>query len=391
MIIPIIADQTPATETVLIDSNFIPGPRQLYRDDLQAGLIVPDAAQERAVAELEIRFRQLEMLWSKPDSLSERIKAALGMRRQRAGKGLYFWGGVGRGKTYLMDVFFHALPGTRKTRMHFHRFMLMVHRKLHEQQGHSNPLMHVARKIAQDVDVICFDEFFVSDIGDAMILANLLETLFDEGVMLIATSNIVPERLYENGLQRQKFLPAIALLSQHTKVINIDGGIDYRLQSLDKVSVYHFPLDERSATAMQALFAELTRGMHKEAAVELEIEGRQLVAKYWSEGVVWFDFATLCRGPRGAADYIELARQYHTVLISGIPQFGEDKADDEVRRFITLVDEFYDHGVKLVVSAESDLAALYLGRELRFPFERTVSRMLEMQTREYLAGAHHPD
>lgn len=367
------------------------GPEALYRSDLERGVIRADAAQLQAVLELEKRFRFLVGKWQKPSAFSVRVRELFGMNARKGEmKGLYFWGGVGRGKTYLMDLFFHALPGERKLRMHFHRFMLMVHGKLHEEKGRSDPLVQVARKLAQQVDVICFDEFFVSDIGDAMILANLLETLFEEGVLLVTTSNIEPGKLYERGLQRQKFLPAIALLKQYTRVMNIDGGIDYRLQSLNKVPVYLAPLDQRNATALQVLFEELTRGLHVETAKALEIEGRQLTALRWAEGIVWFDFAMLCRGARGAADYIELARQYHTVFVSDIPRFGEAR-EDEARRFITMVDEFYDHGVKLVVSAAAGLDALYQGQDLHFAFQRTVSRMLEMQTSEYLAGAHHPD
>jgi len=363
----------------------------IYRSDLERGVIRADAAQLQAVLELEKRFRFLLGKWRKPSAFSVMVRGFFGINaRNSEMKGLYFWGGVGRGKTYLMDLFFHALPGERKLRMHFHRFMLMVHARLHEEKGRSDPLVQVARKLAQQVDVICFDEFYVADIGDAMILANLLETLFEEGVLLVATSNIEPGKLYERGLQRQKFLPAIALLKQHTQVVNIEGGIDYRLQSLNKVPVYLTPLDQHSTNALKVLFEELTRGLHVETAKVLEIEGRQLTVLRWAEGVVWFDFAMLCRGARGAADYIELARQYHTVFVSDIPRFGEAR-EDEARRFITMVDEFYDHGVKLVVSAAAGLDVLYQGQDLHFAFQRTVSRMLEMQTSEYLAGAHHPD
>jgi len=366
------------------------GPQELYRRDLAAGVITADAAQVQAIAALELRFRELITAWQMPATGWNRLVRHLWRRGKPVRHGLYFWGGVGRGKTYLMDLFFHALPGERKLRMHFHRFMQMVHRRLRDEQGRSDPLVHVARAIAADVDVICFDEFFVSDIGDAMILGNLMQSLFEQGVMLVATSNIEPERLYERGLQRQRFLPAIALIKQHTEIMNIDGGIDYRLRSMDKVPVYLTPADVGNDKLMLGLFADLTRGMHIEEPKQLEIEGRHLLARRWAEGVVWFDFATLCRGPRGAADYIELARQFHTVFIRGVPCFG-GHADDEARRFITLVDEFYDHGVKLVLSADCVLADLYQGQELAFPFQRATSRLLEMQTREYLGALHRPD
>lgn len=368
------------------------GPSALYQRDLQDGTINPDSAQLQAIEALEQRFRSLCGEWQLQTTLLRKLSDILmrGCGKPPVRMGLYFWGGVGRGKTYLMDLFFRALPGERKLRMHFHRFMQMVHARMREQQGRSDPLKLVARSISAEVDVICFDEFFVSDIGDAMILANLLEALFAQGVMLVATSNIEPARLYERGLQRQRFLPAIDLILRHTLVINMDGGIDYRLRSMDKVPVYLWPADETSGVALMALYDDLTRGMHVESPWPLEIEGRQLVARRWAEGVACFDFATLCRGARGPADYIELARQFHTVFIEGVPCFT-GHADDEARRFITLVDEFYDHGVKLIMSAACQLPDLYGGEDLRFPFERTRSRLIEMQTHDYLARAHSPD
>ncbi|MDY6982895.1 MAG: cell division protein ZapE, partial [Pseudomonadota bacterium] len=328
-------------------------PQQSYRQDLEQGLIVHDAAQEAAVAELQRVHDDLLRKWSER-SRWRRLKEALRVSKPVVVQGLYLWGGVGRGKTWLMDLFFQSLPNERKLRMHFHRFMLMVNKRLNAEKGRSDPLIHVANGIAADVDVICFDEFFVSDIGDAMILANLLEALFEAGVALIATSNIEPEGLYEDGLQRRKFLPAIELIRRHCRVMNVDGGIDYRLRSLNKAPVFHFPLGDASERALSDLFAELTRGLHVEQAKELEIEERRFVARAWSEGLVWFDFEVLCGGPRSAADYIELSRQYHTVLVSGVPIFREHN-DDKARRFIALVDEFYDHGVKLVLSAAADL------------------------------------
>lgn len=364
-------------------------PQDLYRRDLAQGGITPDASQEAAVSALQRIFDQLNRKW-RQRSAWERLLVTFVRDRSGPVQGLYLWGGVGRGKTYLMDLFFHALPGQRKLRMHFHRFMLMVHRRLGEAKGRSDPLVHVAAEIAKDVDVICFDEFFVSDIGDAMILANLLGALFGAGVTLVATSNLEPNRLYEHGLQRRKFVPAIALIERHCAVLNVDGGIDYRLRSLDKVPVFHFPLTAESSQAMQDLFAELTRGLHVERGKILEIQERKVPTLAWSEGLVWFGFEVLCGGPRGAADYIEIAQQYHTVLVSGVPVLGE-RDDDKARRFITLVDEFYDHGVKLVLSAAADLPELYEGTDLQFPFSRTLSRLLEMQTREYLGSPHRPD
>lgn len=365
-------------------------PAQIYRHDLASGVIMPDAAQARAIDALDALHAQLLGKWQTPRTLWQKVRQRLGLVQQEHNQGLYLWGGVGRGKTYLMDLFFHALPGARKMRMHFHRFMLMVHRRLAEESGQSNPLVLVAGRIAADVDVICFDEFHVADIGDAMILANLLETLFEAGVLLVTTSNIEPDRLYERGLQRQMFLPAIALLKRCTQVLNVDGGIDYRLRSLDKVPVFHSPLGSASEEALETLFADLTRGLHVENDKVLDIQQRKVTARRWSEGQVWFDFETLCGGPRGAADYIEIAGQYQTVFVSGIPVLHES-GDDKARRFITMVDEFYDHRVKLVLSAAAGLEVLYQGVELQFLFARTRSRLLEMQTRDYLGSAHNPD
>lgn len=365
-------------------------PWEIYRRELGQGGVVHDASQEAAVVALQRVYEDLLRKWRGAAGAWLRLKGALGLAQPQGVQGLYLWGGVGRGKTWLMDLFFHALPGDRKLRMHFHRFMLMVHRRLLEAKGRKDPLVHVAKTIAADVDVICFDEFFVSDIGDAMILANLLDALFAAGVTLIATSNIEPERLYERGLQRRKFVPAIELIRRHCTVMNVDGGIDYRLRSLNKAPVFHSPLDAASAQAMADLFAELSRGLHVERDKVLEIEERSFDALAWSEGLVWFDFRVLCEGPRSAADYIEIARQYHTVLVSGVPVFRGHN-DDAARRFISLVDEFYDRGVKLVLSAAAGLDELYQAGDLRFAFARTQSRLLEMQTREYLGGPHRPD
>ena len=372
------------------DSQVSPGPLLIYQQDLARGIILEDAAQLRAVTELEKIHQFLLQKWLRPKSRWQKLRQKLGSYDVQIPQGLYLWGGVGRGKTYLMDLFYHSLPGPRKTRMHFHRFMLMVHGKLAEEKGNKNPLKRVAFEIAKEVDIICFDEFFVSDIGDAMILANLLEELFFLNVILVATSNIVPDKLYEFGLQRQKFVPAIALIERHTQVMNVDGGIDYRLRSLNKAAVYYWPLTKENEAALTELYKKLTGAQHSESGKMLDVQGRVLKAKCWSEGLVWFDFETLCGGPRAAADYIELAQQFHTVFISDIPILHEH-SDDKTRRFITLIDEFYDHNVILVVTAETGLEELYQGRDLSFPFARARSRLLEMQTQEYIGNPHKPD
>jgi len=338
------------------------------------------------MAELDRLYADLVAYWQQPVSLLGRL---LGRPRQPAQiRGLYFWGGVGRGKTYLMDIFFHCLPGERKLRMHFHRFMQRVHRGLYANRGEKNPLRLVAGEISAQADVLCFDEFFVTDIGDAMILGNLLEALFENGTVLVTTSNIEPARLYERGLQRQKFLPAIALLEKHTRVLNVDGGTDYRLRTLESAEIYYTPLGEPADSAMLACFDSLAGGMATIEHETLEILGRDIRIRRWSEGIAWFEFDDLCDGPRSAADYIEISQLFHTVLISNVPVFDLTR-DDRARRFISMVDEFYDQQVKLILSAAAPLEGLYQGEELNFPFERTCSRLLEMQSHEYLAREHH--
>lgn len=366
-------------------------PIQRYQQDISQGNLRPDAAQLRAVEELQAVFDALllKRQGEEQTTFLGKIKSAFVSAESPALTGLYFWGGVGRGKTYLMDLFYQCLPNERKMRMHFHRFMLMVNKRLNAQAKLKNPLQAVAQSIAKEVDIICFDEFFVTDIGDAMILAGLLETLFNSGVTLIATSNIEPKHLYENGLQRQNFLPAIKLLEQHTKVINVDGGIDYRLRSLEQAEIYHSPLGKESEAIMFESFTRLCTGLNTVADGTIEIQGREIPTRYRAEDLVWFDFESICGGPRSPADYIEIAQLFHTVLISDIPQLDSSN-DDKVRRFVSLVDEFYDHKVKLIISAATVLRDIYHGNELKFAFKRTESRLLEMQSHEYLALEHSP-
>jgi cell division protein ZapE len=301
-------------------------------------------------------------------------------------KGLYIWGGVGRGKTMLMDLFYECLPGDRRLRMHFHRFMRRVHEGLGRWEGTANPLMRVADEFAAEADVLCFDEFFVSDIGDAMILAELLNALFARGVTLVATSNVEPQSLYENGLQRRRFLPAIDLLHAHTEVIHVPAGMDYRLRALEQAEIYHAPLDQAADMSLTRSFRALAPEAPERGAT-LMVEGRPIETVMLADDVVWFEFAELCEGPRSQNDYIELAMVYHAVIVSGVPVLTVDN-ENAARRFISLVDEFYDHGVKLIISAEAEISELYQGDRLRFEFERTESRLIEMQSREYLAKRH---
>ncbi|WP_207308734.1 cell division protein ZapE [Marinobacter caseinilyticus] len=361
-------------------------PWERYQQDLAQQGFQKDAAQEDAVRRLQTLYDKLV------DAESQRQKAMVKLRRKlNKGKetpvtGLYFWGGVGRGKTYLMDTFYEALPFDRKIRVHFHRFMQRVHNEMKSLKGQKNPLELVAKRFADEARVICFDEFFVSDIGDAMILATLLDGLFRRGVTLVCTSNIVPDGLYKDGLQRARFLPAIALVNKHTDVVNVDGGVDYRLRSLEQAELYHFPLDAGADVSLRKSYNNLAveAGSH---TLELDINGRKLIAVCHADDVVWFDFKALCDGPRSQNDYIELAREFHAIIISNVPVMGRDK-DDQARRFVNMIDEFYDRNVKVIMSAAAPITELYAGGRLAFEFERTESRLLEMQSQEYLEAAH---
>ena len=361
-------------------------PLERYHQDLQHPEFQRDSAQEEAVRLLQSLYDKLIAAESKRQKPLVKLRLKLKKGREMPVKGLYFWGGVGRGKTYLMDTFYESLPFERKMRVHFHRFMQRVHREMRKLKGEKNPLELVAKKFADETRVICFDEFFVSDIGDAMILSTLMEGLFSRGVTLVCTSNIVPDQLYKDGLQRARFLPAIELVKQHTEVVNIDGGVDYRLRSLEQAELFYHPLNAGSEASLQKCYDSLAvqAGSHD---LELEINGRKLTAINHADDVVWFDFCTLCDGPRSQNDYIELAREFHAVIISNVPVLSKGK-DDLARRFINLIDEFYDRNVKVIMSAEAGITDLYSGSRLAFEFERTESRLLEMQSREYLEAPH---
>jgi cell division protein ZapE len=363
-------------------------PWQRYQKDLQREDFSHDPAQEEAVRLLQDLYERLLDSEAKHNSgLQSWIRKLRGDVPEPL-VGLYFWGGVGRGKTYLVDTFFECLPFSHKLRVHFHRFMQRVHAELVSLEGEKNPLEIVADRLSREARVLCFDEFFVTDIGDAMILGGLMQALFARGVTLVATSNIEPENLYENGLQRQRFLPVIALLEKYTLVYNVDAGVDYRLRTLQQAELYHFPLDEGADKSLEQSFARLAReqGKHWE---RLEINHRYVTCRRVAKGVAWFDFAELCDGPRSQNDYIELARIFNAVLVSGVPQFGVDM-NDQARRFVNLVDEFYDRNVKLVLTATGPLLELYLGGTLVYEFQRTVSRLQEMKSYEYLAREHKP-
>lgn len=354
-------------------------PRNRYEADLQSGRIVADSAQAHAVDALQRVFDEL---------ISSPPKRRLGKLRWARVPGLYLWGGVGRGKTYLMDAFYDALPFTRKRRTHFHRFMQDVHARRQKYKDQQDPLALIAEELASEARVICFDEFFVSDIADAMILGRLTECLFQHGVTLIATSNRPPDDLYKDGLQRKNFLPAIANLKKHCQVMNVDGGVDYRLRVLEQAEIYHHPLDQAAETNLQSCLTRIAPDTPQYDCA-LTLHDRPIPARALADGVAWFTFAALCQGPRGPADYTELARTFHTLLLADVPQLTAT-LENETRRFITLVDEFYDHGVKLILSAAVSREHLYAGELLRFEFERTLSRLTEMGTHDYLARPHLP-
>ena len=360
-------------------------PLSRYQQDLLKPDFCEDIAQKIAVAKLQDLYQRLINAPKPRASLWERLGVSQSTNKTPI-KGLYFWGGVGRGKTYLADTFFDCLPFEDKLRMHFHRFMRRVHQDRKQYKNEKDPLVLVAKQIAQRARVLCFDEFAVSDVADAVILSKLIENLFNQGVTLVATSNVEPKKLYAGGLQRDLFLPAIDLISENTEIFNLDNGIDYRLLFLEKAQTWFSPLNGVSCRGMRDNFDHLAPEPGEENA-SIEIEGRDLISVRRADGVIWFEFAELCDGPRSQDDYIELARCFHSVLVSEVPKLDRLK-EDQAKRFINLVDILYDHRVKLIVSADAPLLAIYQGSRLSFEIQRTYSRLQEMQSLDYLAQAH---
>jgi cell division protein ZapE len=358
-----------------------------YERRVASGEISGDPAQRKAAAAFDRLYKALVDQKAGPRSWRRRIAALTG-RKPAPIRGLYLWGNVGRGKTFLMDLFYGCLPFDDKIRRHFHRFMASVHSDLKKLREREDPLDIVADSLAANTRVICFDEFAVTDIADAMILGNLFAALFERGVVLAATSNIAPRGLYADGLQRQRFLPTIALLEHHTEVLQIQGDLDYRLEFLEHADVYQYPADAAADQHLAEYFTGIApdRG---ERLGQIDILGRLIDFKRRADAVIWFDFASICDGPRSQDDYIELARCFQSVLVSNVPQFTA-LSENQARRFIALVDEFYDRRVKLIVSAQEPIENLYIGRRLRKEFERTRSRLTEMQSHDYLAAAHRP-
>jgi cell division protein ZapE len=347
-----------------------------------------DPEQRRAIAVLDRVARELAER-HRPLTLRERLRRLLpGTPRPPPVRGAYLWGGVGRGKTFMMDLFVAALPFETKSRYHFHRLMNRVHGRLKGLANEPDPLQRVADEIAREARVLCFDEFHVSDIADAMILGRLLDALFARGVTLVATSNTPPDDLYRDGLQRQRFLPAIASLKANTEVMHVAGLTDYRLRLLEAAELWHSPLDDAAERNLARYFGQMAPDAGKGPGT-LEILGRQVPVRGHGNGVAWFDFAALCGDGRSQDDYIEVARLFQTVLLAGVPVLV-GQAQNEARRFIALVDEFYDRRVNLIVSAAAPIAGIYAGDRLAREFERTRSRLLEMQSVEYLAAEHRP-
>lgn len=356
---------------------------EIYGSELQRLGHSEDPAQRKAVEALDDLRRRL--LVDNPPNWWQKLWRH--KRTQELEQGLYLWGGVGRGKTWLMDMFYESLPFKEKQRSHFHRFMQFVHHELHRKRNRADPLDVIAQQLAMRTRVLCFDEFFVSDIADAMLLSRLLQSLFEQGVTLVATSNCAPDDLYRDGLQRARFVPAIKAIKENTLVLNVDGGVDYRLRHLEHAQTW-FDNSPAATTQMQQLFMQLAQNqVSKEQSVV--INHRKIKARQLAHGVAWFDFNELCDGPRGQADYIELARCYHSVFVSGVPSL-DGTLENQARRFISMVDEFYDRGVNLFISAAVQPQQLYKGSLLSFEFQRTLSRLIEMQSREYLSLPHKP-
>lgn len=356
-----------------------------YQHALRNKHFEPDPAQLSALKYFQALSTRLQQPVRKSWTTQLRKKFSW---RQATQRGLYLWGDVGRGKTWLMDMFFDALPLDKKLRLHFRHFMLEIHDELTQLAGHRDPLLIVARHFAQRTRILCLDEFYVEDITDAMILHRLLDALYIQGIALVFTSNLAPAELYKNGLQRERFLPAIKLIETNTDVIRLDGNTDHRLRKLRQTHIWFSPLNIASERAIEQRFNDLAASTVL-LDTPLQINHRQITCLRCADGIAWFHFYQLCHGPRASADYIELARRFHTILISGVPGMGENE-EEWTHRFIDMVDEFYDRRVKLLITADNEPIYLYHGRRHSFDFQRTISRLMEMRSNDYLSQAHRP-
>nr|ELR5256425.1 AFG1 family ATPase [Providencia rettgeri] len=369
-------------------------PTMRYQQALADGNYQPDDVQKLAVERLDKIYQNLVNAPSivpseKPSGLKQRFSRLLGKTPTTSivpVQGLYMWGGVGRGKTWLMDMFYESLPGTRKLRLHFHRFMKKVQEDLMALQGQENPLDIIADEFKKHTDVLCFDEFFVSDITDAMILGTLLEGLFARGITLVATSNIIPDDLYRNGLQRARFLPAIEQIKKYCDVMNVDAGIDYRLRTLTQAHLFLSPINSENRQHLDDVFVKLAGKQGGQSPV-LEVNHRKMQAIRTAEGVLAIEFKVLCEEPRSQNDYIYLSNCYHTILLYNVPAMGTND-ENSARRFLALIDEFYERKVKLIINAAVPMESLYQGQLLAFEYQRCLSRLQEMQSEEYLKIPH---
>ena len=360
-------------------------PHDRYRAALESSRFRPDAGQQQVVEYLQVLYEELRVPLPQPGFWKRLVGDRLPPVR-----GLYLWGGPGRGKTWLMDAFFDSLQFAEKRRVHFHRFMLEIHQTLDALPKTPNPLLIVADSLAKQFRLLCIDEFHVTDVADAMLLAGLFEALFERQVTLVATSNIEPRMLYHEGLQRARFLPAIALIEQHMKVVALGGSEDYRMTLLQQSGTCLVGADGATASKWLREHLDALAGTLPEDGVELQLAGRCLHTVALADDIVWFTFAELCLRPRSARDYLELACEFHTLLLESVPVMSAEM-DEGVRRFMHLIDALYDHGVKLVITAETSPDQLYTGRQLAQPFQRTASRLTEMASENYLSRPHRPD
>ncbi|MBV8634452.1 MAG: AFG1 family ATPase [Burkholderiaceae bacterium] len=351
---------------------------EYYQQAITQRGFTADAAQREAVTRLQAIYDEWVAYKAQRSTPLRRL-----IIRPDVPRGIYMWGGVGRGKSFLMDSFYSVVPVVRKTRLHFHEFMRGVHRELDELKGMADPLNEVANRIAKKYRLICFDEFHVSDVADAMILYNLLKALFDNKVSFIMTSNYEPDTLYPDGLHRDRLLPTIALLKEKLDILNVDAGTDYRKKAMEQVVAYHTPLGAAVDKALRDAFAGVAETADQDP--KINIEAREIRALRRAGGVIWFDFATLCGGPRSQNDYLEIASRFHTVILSSVPRMSVAMSS-EARRFTWLIDVLYDHKVKLIMSAEVEPELLYTEGVLANEFHRTVSRIIEMQSAEYMSA-----